>query len=78
MSAVPDREELSATLVRMEAQYKDISLANMELLPIYTALCKRFDRDLADERDKMLCRAGALMMVKYLLDAGHADGKIQI
>ncbi len=38
------------------------------LFDIYEKLCERFEQDLADERDLLLSRAAAMMMIKYMVE----------
>ncbi|KEC72854.1 hypothetical protein RLPCCGM1_c4235 [Rhizobium leguminosarum bv. phaseoli CCGM1] len=43
------------------------------LFDAYEKLCQRFEQDLADERDVLLGKGAALMMIKYWLEEKGAD-----
>ena len=59
-AAVPSLEEIEATVIRMEARYRD-----HPLFADYLRLRERFDEDLSDVRDRALSRAAALMLIKF-------------
>lgn len=59
-NAVPDLDEIEATVERMEERYR-----NHRQFAAYLRLCQRFDADLADRRDRALSRAAALMLIKF-------------
>jgi len=60
----PSEAELRDTIERMEAR----SRAH-PLFPVYQRLSERFAADLADERDVLLSRAAALMLLQEAVDA---------
>lgn len=67
-------EELRATVERMEARLGafDDELAR-ELLAAYAALAPILAADLGDERDELLSRAAALMLIQeVLLERGRS------
>jgi hypothetical protein len=67
-------EELRETVERMEARLAgfDDDLARA-LLAAYQALAPVFAADLRDERDELLSRAAALMLIQQaLLEGGRA------
>ena len=66
-------EELQQTVGRMEARLAafDDELAH-ELLAAYEALAPVFAADLRDERDELLSRGAALMLIQqFLLERGR-------
>lgn len=67
MSSIPTTVELSSTIDRMEDIYRRHGEAGA-LFDAYEKLCQRFERDLADERDVLLSKGAALMMIKYWLE----------
>jgi len=61
----PSIEELRSTINRMEQRLGAGDRRHTtELMALYWALVARFDVDLADERDRLLSRGGALMLIK--------------
>ncbi|MBB2688217.1 MULTISPECIES: hypothetical protein [Rhizobium] len=67
MSSIPTTIELSSTIDRMENVYRRQDEARA-LFDVYEKLCQRFEQDLADERDLLLSKAAALMMIKYSVE----------
>ena len=57
----PTDSDLRATVERMERRLQD-----HPLFPIYENLILRFTADLPDERDVLLSRAGALMLLQQV------------
>ena len=57
----PSLAEIEATVLRMEARY-----AGSAYFSDYQALCRRFDADLSDPRDRALARSAALMLLKVM------------
>ena len=55
----PDEKELRETIARMEAR-----LRAEPLFGDYERICARFEADLEDERDVLLSRAAALMLLQ--------------
>ena len=67
----PTEAELRETVERMEAR-----LRRHPLFPDYERLLERFEADLADERDVLLSRAAALMLLQEAAsDAGRSPGE---
>jgi hypothetical protein len=60
----PSEAELRETIERMEAR-----LVGQPLFPVYQRLSERFAADLAAERDVLLSRAAALMLLQEASDA---------
>ena len=58
----PSEAELRDTIERMEARSR-----GHPLFPLYQRLSERFGADLADERDVLLSRAAALMLLHEAL-----------
>ncbi|MDF0694995.1 hypothetical protein PYR71_00420 [Rhizobium sp. MC63] len=63
---------MSSTIDRMEDVYRRHEEASA-LFDAYEKLSQRFERDLADERDVLLSKGAALMMIKYWLEENGAD-----
>lgn len=58
-------EELKATVLRMEQRLNALKDARVEeLMKAYRELVPRFGRDFEDERERLLSRGGALMLVQ--------------
>ncbi|ANL33098.1 hypothetical protein [Rhizobium phaseoli] len=72
MSSIPTTVELRSTIDRMENVYRCYEEASA-LFNAYEKLCQRFEQDLADERDVLLSKRAALMMIKYWLEDNGAD-----
>ncbi|ANL71048.1 hypothetical protein AMC83_CH01023 [Rhizobium phaseoli] len=72
MSSIPTTVELSSTIDRMENVFRCHEEASA-LFDVYGKLCQRFEQDLADERDVLLSKGAALMMIKYWLEEKGAD-----
>jgi len=69
----PTIEELSATLERLEQRLGACNSNHTnELLGHYWALVAQFKIDLSDERDQLLSRQGALMLIDGA-DPGEDD-----
>ena len=69
----PTIEELRATIDRMEQRLGTCnSNRTNELLGHYWALVARFEVDLPDERERLLSRGGALMLIQAA-DPGESD-----
>ncbi|HEU4742607.1 MAG TPA: hypothetical protein VFS50_13520 [Meiothermus sp.] len=63
-------DELRATGERMEKRLNGLELPRIQTLRApYAELAPRFGRDLADERDQPLSKAGALMLVQQVWKA---------
>ncbi|MBX4919806.1 hypothetical protein HJA76_08795 [Rhizobium bangladeshense] len=67
MASIPTVDELKSTIVRLESRYRESDGAGA-LFELYEKLCRRFEQDLADERDLLLSRAAAMMMIKYWIE----------
>jgi hypothetical protein len=64
---VPSDPELEATVRRMETRFRASADAEtVRLMALYDSLVERFDSDLAGERDRLLSRGGALMLVQSI------------
>ncbi|WP_141506789.1 hypothetical protein [Rhizobium phaseoli] len=72
MSSIPTTVELRSTIDRMENVYRSHEEASA-LFNAYEKLCQRFEQDLADERDVLLSKGAALMMIKYWHEEKGAD-----
>lgn len=72
MASIPTTVELNSTIDRMENAYRRHGEASA-LFDAYEKLCKRFEQDLADERDVLLSKGAALMMIKYWLEETGSD-----
>ncbi|WP_299432053.1 hypothetical protein [uncultured Meiothermus sp.] len=60
-------DELRATVLRMERWLTAVDeLLVKDLMTAYEELVPRFERDLEDERDQLLSRGGALMLVQQV------------
>jgi len=60
-----DEHELRATVARMEERLR----ANADaLIEAYDALVPRFRADLVEERDQLLARSAALMLIQQVRD----------
>jgi hypothetical protein len=60
----PSTEDLRQTIERLEERLGACDSARTdELLGHYWALVAQFKVDLPDERDQLLCRRGALMLI---------------
>ncbi|HEV2677657.1 MAG TPA: hypothetical protein VGV37_24210 [Aliidongia sp.] len=69
----PSIEQLRSTVDRMEQQLGSCNSNNStELMGHYWALVARFEIDLSDERDRLLNRSGALMLIQAA-DPGEDD-----
>jgi len=69
----PSIDELRATIDRMEQRLGTCNSTHTdELLGHYWALVARFKIDLPDERDQLLSRGGALMLMQAA-DPGEDD-----
>ena len=60
-----DEADLRATVARMEARLRAEA---EDLMQAYDALVPGFHGDLADERDALLARSAALMIIQELAD----------
>ncbi|MBB3308299.1 hypothetical protein FHT78_000028 [Rhizobium sp. BK196] len=71
MHTVPDLTELQETRLRMEVKYLPASPFRRS----YERLCRRFEEDLADERDRLLSQCASLMLIKFIQEdiAGVTD-----
>ncbi len=67
----PDLDELLETVARMERRLRDD--ASAEVLRAYEAVAARFAADLADDRDVLLSRSAALMLVQELVARQRRD-----
>ena len=56
-----------STIARLEQRYRRHADATT-LFTVYEKLCERFEEDLADERDVLLSKAAALMLIKYWVE----------
>jgi hypothetical protein len=66
-------EELRQTVERMERKLAaDGGDGARELMRVYSALLPRFATDLRDERDELLTRGGALMLIQEALAQQNA------
>jgi hypothetical protein len=61
MAAIPNLDEIEATVVRMEQRYR-----HEPAMVAYRRLSERFAIDLSDRRDLALAKSAALMMVREL------------
>ncbi|MBW9056166.1 hypothetical protein [Rhizobium mesosinicum] len=62
MQTMPDLRELQETRLRLEARY----LPNSPFRQSYERLCRRFENDLADERDRLLSQCASLMLIRFI------------
>lgn len=62
----PELAELAATVARMEQRLAAEPSMAM-LWGHYLQLCPRFEADLSDERDRLLARSAALMLLQQAL-----------
>ncbi|MBB4195404.1 hypothetical protein GGE45_006310 [Rhizobium aethiopicum] len=67
MASTPTTAELMSTIVRLEQKYRRYDKATA-LFAVYEKLCERFEEDLAQERDVLLSKAAALMVIKYWVE----------
>lgn len=67
MASIPTTPELMSTIARLEQRYRRHADA-ADLFTVYEKLCERFEDDLAEERDVLLSKAAALMLVKYRVE----------
>ncbi|MGG7576636.1 hypothetical protein [Rhizobium sp. Nf11,1] len=67
MTSIPTVDELKSTITRLESRYRGHDEARA-LFEVYEKLCERFEQDLADERDLLLNKAAAMMMIKYWVE----------
>lgn len=68
----PSIEDLRSTIDHMEQRLGSCNSSHTnELMGHYWALVARFDVDLVDERDRLLSRGGALMLIQAA-DPGEA------
>lgn len=60
-------DELRATVFRMEQRLGELESARIQaLMRHYAELLPRFQQDLVDERDQLLSRGGALMLIQQV------------
>lgn len=60
-------DDLKATVLRMEQRLNALKDARIEeLMRAYRELLPRFEQDLEDERDRLLSRGAALMLVQQV------------
>ncbi|RYM38991.1 MULTISPECIES: hypothetical protein [unclassified Meiothermus] len=60
-------DDLKATVLRMEQRLDALQDVRIEeLMRAYRELVPRFERDLEDERDRLLSRGAALMLVQQV------------
>lgn len=64
--AIPDEQEVAATVARMEARFAAEDAA-AGLFAAYKRLSDRFVADLDDRRDVLLSKAAALMLIREVL-----------
>lgn len=62
MRTSPDPRELQETCLRMEAKY----LPGPPFRSSHERLCRRFQYDLGDERDRLLSECASLMLIKFI------------
>ena len=67
MASIPTTAELMSTIVRLEQRYRRDDNATA-LFAVYEKLCERFEEDLTEERDVLLSKAAALMVIKYWVE----------
>ena len=67
MASIPTTPELMSTIARLELRYRRHADA-ADLFTAYEKLCERFEDDLAEERDVLLSKAAALMLIKYWVE----------
>jgi hypothetical protein len=61
-------DELKKTVSRMEERFRrDDRKQARQLMTAYQVLVEQFASDLRNERDELLSRAGALMLIQKLL-----------
>ncbi|ULR43248.1 hypothetical protein [Rhizobium sp. K102] len=72
MSSIPTTVELCSTIDRLEGVYRRREEASA-LFDAYERLSQRFEQDLAGERDVLLSKGAALMMIKYWLEENGSD-----
>jgi hypothetical protein len=69
----PSTDELRQTIERIEQRLGSCESAHTdELMSHYWALVARFEVDLPDERERLLSRSGALMLIQAA-DPGESD-----
>ena len=69
MSSPVSVSELRATVTRMEERFRQRrDTLTVRLLTAYDKLVPRFRSDLNDERDELLSRGGALMLIQEAVD----------
>ncbi|MBX5180239.1 hypothetical protein HJB77_28970 [Rhizobium lentis] len=66
MASIPTAAVLMSTIVRLEQSYRRDDNATA-LFAIYEKLCEPFE-DLTEERDILLSKAAALMVIKYWVE----------
>lgn len=66
MASIPTTAELMSTIVRLEQRYRRDD--NAALFAVYEKLCERFEEDLTEDRDVLLSKAAALMVIKYWVE----------
>ena len=63
-------EESRVTVERMEKRWRGLEIPRIQTLTArYAELVPRFERDLNDQRDQLLSKAGALMWVQQVWKA---------
>lgn len=65
-------DELRATVFRMEQRLEALESPGIHaLMRHYAELLPRFQQDLVDERDQLLYRGGALMLIQQVWEEGQ-------
>ena len=66
MKTIPEINQIKETVERMENHFSaQEGEGAQSMWQTYIQLAKRFEADLADERDLCMSKAAALMMLKY-------------
>ncbi|MGQ7792266.1 hypothetical protein ACUN0C_07650 [Faunimonas sp. B44] len=73
MDGIPETSEILATIARLEGAFEDHPDPEVRRLhALYLKLCRRFEEDLGDARDRALSRAAVLMLIR-LQEEGAGD-----
>ena len=66
MKTIPETDQIKATVEHMENHFSvQEGEGAQSMWQAYIQLAKRFETDLANERDLWISKAAALMMLKY-------------
>ncbi|MYZ48567.1 hypothetical protein [Propylenella binzhouense] len=74
MDGIPETAEILATVARLEGAFEEHpDPAVRRLYGLYLKVCKQFEDDLGNARDRALSRAAVLMLIR-LQEEGAGDG----